>query len=244
MGTRETAYLKYLSGDNTSLTENQINPADIPQFQRMAAIATQQDGNLNYADYPEGEDNTQFRQTVGRTGAGGVSRDGNTYIIKDHYDFNSKTASPVDRLKAIASSIGSGNPLAALSHSSTFVGNEFDTNARVPVPLNQREKAPAYNPENTVIGGQQYRWEASLAQPGEGYEDVAKTAFAGNKYAPDGSNLARYTQMIIKQNQGNSSNIIYKPVAVNQEQPNQLASLFGNVASGVSSGISSLFGQS
>ncbi|MBW4480751.1 MAG: hypothetical protein KME54_28910 [Tolypothrix brevis GSE-NOS-MK-07-07A] len=246
MGTRETAYLKYLSGENSNLTENQINPDDIPQFQRMAAIATQQGGNLNYADYPANEDNTQFRQTVGRTGEGGISREGNTYVIKDRYDFNSKTASPIDRLKVIASSIGSGDPLAALSHSSTFVGNEFDTNARVPVPLNQ-QKAPAYSPENTVIGGQQYRWEASLAQPGEGYEDVAKTAFAGNKYAPDGSNLARYAQMIIKQNQGNTSNIIYKPVPVNQsdnqEQPNQLASLFGSVASGVSSGLSSLFGQ-
>lgn len=245
MGTRETAYLKYLTGNNSNLTENQIDPADLPQFQRMAAIASQQGGNLNYADYPANEDNTQFRQTVGRTGVGGIQRQGNTYVINDHYDFNSKTASPLDRAKAIASSIATGDPLAALSHASTFVGSEFDTNVRVPVPLEQQAK-PAYSPENTVIGGQQYRWEASAVQPGEGYEDVAKQSFAGNKYVPEGSNLANYAQMIAKQNQGNTSNIVYKPVPVNQpnnqQQPNQVASLFGNVASGISSGLSSLFG--
>jgi hypothetical protein len=239
MGTRETAYLKYLTGNNSNLTESQIDTADLPQFQRMAQIATQQGGNLNYADYPANLDNAQFRQTVGRTGDGGIQRQGNTYIINDRYDFNSKVASPMDRAKAITSSIATGDPLAALSHASTFVGNEYNTNVRVPVPLEQQAK-PAYNPENTVIGGQQYRWEASQLQPGEGYEDVAKQAFAGNKYAPEGSNLANYAQMIIKQNKGNTSNIVYKPVPVNQ--PSQAASLFGNVASGLASGLSSLFG--
>lgn len=246
MGTRETAYLKYLSGNNSNLTEASVDPADIPQFQRMAAIATAQGGNLNYADYPANQDNTQFRQTVGRTGVGGIQRQGDTYVINDHYDFNSKTASPLDRAKAIASSITNGDPLAALSHASTFVGNEYDTNVRVPVPLDQLGKAPAYSPENTVIGGQQYRWEASQLQPGEGYEDVAKQAFTGNRYAPEGSNLANYTQMIVKQNQGNRSDIVYKPVAVNkpndQQQTNKIASLFGNVASGLSNGLSTLFG--
>lgn len=223
LDTRGRAYFNYLFGGGKGIDESTINTQDVPQFQRMAEVGVQNDGQLLYNNYPENQDNSQFRQTIGRTGKGGITRERNTYNVQDLYDFNSKNSSVGNRIGKIGQAIASGDHLAALSHASTFGGQEFQTDMRVPVSLEQQQKEGQkvpYSINATTIGGNQYRWEPYQLKEGESWEDVARNSFAGNRYKPEGDNLANYANMIIKQNQGNNSNIIYRPVAVDDGQSN------------------------
>lgn len=213
MGTRQSAYLKYLRGDNSDLTERGIDINDLSQFQHIGEIASKNKGQMLYDMYPQGE--VEARQTIGRTAPGQITRDGNTWVIKDDYNFNGANTSLWDKAKYIAKSFLQGDPLAALSRASTLIGSEYKTDIRVPMSPEQIARnggQMAYNPDNTIVGGQQYGWKPQVLNDGENYETVAQKAFANNQYKPEGKNLDNYTEMIRKQNAGNHSNIVYVPV--------------------------------
>lgn len=213
MGTRENAYFKYLRGDNTTLTERGIDPNDISQFQNVAQIAANNNGQMSYDKYPNGS--YQVQHTIGRTAPGQIRRDGNTWIIQDDYNFNGADTSLWDKAKFMAKSFLEGKPLQALSRASTLIGDEYKTDIRVPLTPEQivaNGSKMAYDANNTVVGGQQYKWEPYQLQQGETFESVARNSFNDNKYKAEGINLNNYTRMLEKQNYGNHSNIIYRPV--------------------------------
>lgn len=214
MGTRENAYLKYLRGDNSDLTERGIDLNDLNEFQKLGQIASQNKGQMLYNMYPNNE-LIQARQTIGRTAPGQITRDGNTWVIKDDYNFNGANTSLWDKAKYMAKSFLQGDPLAALSRASTLVGSEYKTDIRVPLSPEQitaNGGKMAYSPDNTVVGSSSYEWKPQQLNNGESYESIAQKAFADNQYKPEGKNLSNYTEMIRKQNAGNRSNIIYAPV--------------------------------
>lgn len=213
MGTREKAYFKYLMGDNTTFTERGIDPDNINQFQNVAGIAANNNGQMLYDMYPQGSYNVQH--TIGRTAPGQIRRDGNTWIIQDNYNFNNADTSLWNKAKFMAKSFLEDNPLQVLSRASTMVGSEYKTDIRLPLTPEQIIASGgkmAYDPNNTVIGGEQYEWKPHQLQDGETFESVARDSFVGNKYKPEGTNLENYKSWIEKQNYGNHSNVIYKPV--------------------------------
>jgi len=230
MGTRENAYLKYISGDNSNLTESNVSPEDVSQFQNMAAIGYANNGQLNYSDYPAGNDNDQFKQTIGRTAPGGIQRQGNDWVINDEYKFNDYH--PGENKLAIAGqALLAGKPVDALGTVSNMFGTPYDTNIRVPMTPAQIQQYGGNAPDASPIklGGQDYDWELKDIGNTGSYQDAAKQAFAGNQYKPEGSNLDNMAQMIAKRNVGNTSNLAYVPKARQQENALSLLAkhLFG-----------------
>jgi hypothetical protein len=228
MGIREDAYLKYLSVNNSNLTENNLSPDEIKQFQNMAGVGYANKGQLNYSDYQPGND--QFKHTVGRTGVGGIQRQGNNWIINDKYDFNDYHPGE-NKLAIAAQSLAKGKPLDALGTVSNIVGTPYNTNVRVPMTPEQIQQYGGKQQDATPIklGGQDYDWELKDVSGTGSYQDIAKSAFAGNKYKAEGSNLDNMAQMIAKRNIGNTSNLAYVPKARQQENALSLLAkhLFG-----------------
>lgn len=229
MGSAGNAYFKYLRGDTSNLTERDISLEELDQFQGVAQTAARRKGQLQHGDYFS--THSEARNTIGRTGVGDIYRDGNTWVINDTYDFNSQVLHPFDRIKKVAKSIKQLDPLATLAHASTFVGKPYETRMRIPLTPEQIEasgrKLP-YDSKNTVLGGQAYEWQPYQMQKGDTYSSIARSSFAGNKYKPEGSNLETMAGMIIKQNAGNSSNIIYRPVAKSQETKSNAINFLNN----------------
>lgn len=224
MATRENAYLKYLTGDNSNLTESNVSPNDVAQFQRMAETGYGNRGQLNYADYQPG--NEQFKHTVGRTGVGGIQKQGNTWVINDRYDFNDYHPGE-NKLAIAAQSLAQGKPLDALGTVSNMFGTPYDTNIRVPMTPEQVQRygGNQQDPSSIKLGGQDYDWELKDVSGTGSYQDIAKTAFAGNKYKAEGDNLNNMAQMIAKRNAGNTSNLAYVPKARTQPNENALSLL-------------------
>lgn len=216
MGLREDAYLKFLRGDTSALTENSVDAKLYSAFQGLAEKAIGKGGQLLYDDYdPNNPGMGELKATIGRLGKGGITREGNYWRIRDTYDFNPVAGGVMGDLEMAGAAIMSGDPvttLGRLTHASN-VGKAYPVDIRVPMTVEQIQK---YNKGATAadravftdgmqFGGKRYDWRLQDVAAQDSYDSIAKRQFAGSAYKPEGSNLAKMTDMVMRRNRGYSN---------------------------------------
>lgn len=227
MGFKEDAYLKYLRGDKSVLTGDNMNDQERDTYRQIAEIAwnrpTSSKGQMQYQNYPDTYDMQQIKHTIGRTGtdprfdptASGESyirREGNNWRIRDVYDF-AKQRNP---LQKGAELLFSGKPMEALAAASSGLNqNAYPVDIQIPLSPDQLKRLGS---NELTYGGQNYTYEPYQFAKGETVEQAVKKAFANNQYKPEGDNLKNYIARVQQRNQtrGSGDTSYYIPQAVSQ----------------------------
>lgn len=237
MGLREDAYLRYLSGSGKTLTAANVPQEMIPYLQGLAGRAydkpTTTRGQLLYEDYPTDLSNGygELKATIGRTGIGQITRDGNNWRIRDRYDFNPVDGGLTGDLSMAWNAIKQGDKTTALgrlTHASN-VGKPFDVDISVPLSAEQLkqfgDRAKDINTgavwdKGFKLGGQDYEWQQVDTNPTDSMTALAKQYMGGGTYKAEGTNLEKMQKMLAMRN-GNfkAGEKTWVPVA----KPNQNA---------------------
>lgn len=232
MGLKEEAYIKYITGQGGKLNESSISPNYFQALSDLAERASRRGGQLLYDDYNTSIPNEgEIKATVGRTAKGNITREGNYWRIRDTYDFNPVEGGVQGDLDMARKALQSGDTTTALgrlTHASPF-GTPYDVDIRVPMTPQQIQK---YNPKATAadravfqdemtFGGKRYKWQLSNINPTDSYTDIAARSFAGSNYKPEGSNLNRMQDMLMRRNRGyqGDANQMWMPVEIGDALP-------------------------
>ena len=235
MGFKESAYLKYLRGDKSVLTEDGMSDQERNAYSQMAEIAwnrpTASKGQMQYQNYPNTYDMHQIRHTIGATGIdprfvpegkqksdGYIRREGNYWRIKDNYNF----AQQKKPLKKSAELLMNGQAMEALAAASSALNqNSYPVDIQIPLSSDQLKRLG--NNELTY-DGQNYTYEPYQFAKGETVEQAVKKAFANSTFKPEGTNLKNYIARVQQRNKlrGDGDTSYYIPQAVSQLPSNRL----------------------
>jgi hypothetical protein len=253
MGFKESAYLKYLRGDKSTLTADGMSDQERSALQKMSEIAwnkpTQSKGTLTYEDYPQtGElPYNEIRLGIGRTGVDPrfgnnltgesyIRREGNTWRVRDRYDFNPNNKALINNgiaansglesnhgaaLRLIGEAISQREPAKLLSAanpiSRLIKGDEFAYPVDIQVPLSP-DQLKRLGSNELTYGGQNYTYEPYQFAKGETVEQAVQKAFASNQYKPEGDNLKNYIAKVQQRNKqrGSGDTSYYIPQATRQ----------------------------
>ena len=192
-----------------------------PLGQRGSVVAS------DYLQDPKNPDSVDPRLkdvnlSIGRTGSdpryGGVGtnsyirREGNNWRVKDYYDWNPNNRTRANgsretNIQAASRLIGDGirernvsrfkEALNPISRQIKGDNHGFQTDFTVPLSEEQLKRLGS---NEMVMGGQKYYYEPYQFAQGETVEQAIQKQFAGNKYKPEGENLANYKRMIEQRN--------------------------------------------
>lgn len=199
---REKAFLKYLSGNSSPLNQNILSQGELSALQELSETAYQKTGTptydkskgqLSYEDYRNDKDHYRVKTLIGRTAPGGITRVGNNWNVVDRYDFNP------DDIRRIPEFIKEGRWVSALSGVAAAApkASAYDISMQIPMTPEQVKRLGS---NELNIGGQQYLYEPYQFAQGETIEQAIQKQLAGNRYKPEGENLANYKRVIEQRN--------------------------------------------